>query len=165
MTGDGRLLRCSATENTSLFDATRAGLSQFSVITEARIRIRRVLGRVRTFRLVYEDLVTLMRDLAQVLSHRRFHYLHAWRQNRDERFIAKNDDWPAVGDWSYPLDGSVEFDTEPDVAELLAGLHRRCPVRTTDWGIAEFAGLPVPKPLPATRHAALCFQATEGYLP
>ena len=74
VTGDGRLLRCSATENTSLFDATRAGLGQFSVITEARIRIRRVLPRVRTFRLVYEDLVTLMRDLAQILSHRRFHY-------------------------------------------------------------------------------------------
>ena len=56
VTGDGRLLRCSATENTSLFDATRAGLGQFSIITEARIRIRRVQSRVRTFRLVYEDL-------------------------------------------------------------------------------------------------------------
>ena len=28
VTGDGRLLRCSATENASLFDATRAGLGQ-----------------------------------------------------------------------------------------------------------------------------------------
>ena len=165
VTGDGRLLRCSATENTSLVDATRAGLGQFSVITEARVRIRRVLPRIRMFRLVYEDLAALMCDLVQVLSDRRFHYLHVWCQHRDERFIAENDDWPAVGDWSYPLDGSVEFDTEPDEAELLAGLHRRCPVRTTAWGIAEFAGPPVPKPLPARRHAALCRQATEGYLP
>ena len=63
------------------------------------------------------------------------------------------------------MDVSVEFDTEPDAAELLAGLHRRRPVRTTDWDVAEFAELPRPKPLPARRHAALCFQATEGYLP
>ena len=165
VTGDGRLLRCSATENTSLFDATRAGLGQFSIITEARIRIRRVLPRVRTFRLVYEDLETLMRDQAQVLSHRRFHYLHAWCQYRDERLIAEDDDWPAAGDWSYPMDVSVEFDTEPDEAELLAGLHHRHPVRTTDRDLAEFAELPVPKPLAARRHAELCFPATEGYLP
>ena len=165
VTGDGRLLRCSATENTSLFDATRAGLGQFSVITEARIRIRRMLPRVRTFRLVYEDLATLMLDLAEVLSQRRFHYLHAWCQHRDERFIAKNHDWPAAGDWCYPMDVSVEFDTEPDEAELLAGLHHRRLVHTTDWDVAEFAELPVPIPLPARRHAAVCFPATEGYLP
>ena len=49
VTADGRLLRCSATENLSLFDATRAGPGQFSVIIEARSRIRRVLPRVWTF--------------------------------------------------------------------------------------------------------------------
>ena len=165
VTGDGRLLRCSTTENTSLFDATRAGLGQFSVITEAHIRIRRVLPRVRTFRLVYEDLETLMGDQAQILSHRRFHYLHAWCQHRDERFTAEDDDRPAAGDWSYPMAVSVEFDTEPDEAGLLAGLHHRGQVRTSDLDVVEFAELPVPTPLPARRHAALCFPVTEGYLP
>ena len=165
VTGDGRLLRCSATENTSLFDATRAGLGQFSIITEAHIRIRRVLPRVRTFRLVYEDLKTLMGDQTQILSHRRFHYLHAWCQHRDERFTADDDDWSAAGDWSYLMAVSVEFDTEPDEAELLAGLHHRRPVRISDRDVVEFAELPMPKPLPARRHAALCFPVTEGYLP
>ena len=60
---------------------------------------------------------------------------------------------------------SVEFDTEPDEAELLAGLHHRRPVRTSDRDVVEFAALPVPQPLPARRHAALCFPVTEGYLP
>ena len=167
VTGDGRLLRCSATENTSLFDATRAGLGQFSVLTEARIRVRRVLPRVRTFGLVYDDLDILMRDLAEILSRRRFHYVRAWCRHRDQRFIyyAQEDDWRAAGDWSYPMDVSVEFDAEPDDAGLLAGLHHRRLFRTVDRDITEFADLPEPIPLPATRQAALCFPFAEGYLP
>ena len=167
VTGDGRLLRCSATENAYLFDATRAGLGQFSVITEARIRIRRVRPRVRTFRLVYDDLETLMRDQAHILSRRRFHYLIAWCRHRGQRFMAEDDDWPVAGDWSYPMEASVEFDAEPDEAELLAGLHHRRLVRTVDRDIVEHADLPDPMPLPAVRYAAtaLSVPVTEAYLP
>ena len=165
VTGDGRLLRCSATENASLFDATRAGLGQFSVITGARIRIRRVLPRVRTFRLLYGDLEALMCDMAQILSRRRFHYLRAWCRHRDHRFPGEDDDWPLAGDWSYPMEASVEFDAEPDEAELLAGLHHRRVVSTVDRDIVEHADLPEPMPLPAVRHAALSVPVTEAYLP
>ena len=165
VTGDGRVLRCSATENASLFDATRAGLGQFSVITEARIRIRRVLPRVRTFRLVYDDLDTLLRDQAQILSRRRFHYLRAWCRHRDQRYVGEDDDRPEAGDWSYPMDVSVEFDAEPDEARLLAGLHHRRVFRTSDRDVAEFADLAEPTPLPAARHAALCAPVTEAWLP
>ena len=165
VTGYGRVLRCSATENASLFDATRAGLGQFSVITEARIRIRRVLPRVRTFRLVYDDLDTLLRDQAQILSRRRFHYLRAWCRHRDQRYVGEDDDRPEAGDWSYPMDVSVEFDAEPDEAGLLAGLHHRRVFRTSDRDVAEFADLAEPTPLPAVRHAALCAPVTEAWLP
>ena len=164
VTGDGRLLRCSATENACLFDATRAGLGQFSVITEARIRIRRVLPRVRTFRLVYDDLETLLRDQAQILSRRRFQYLRAWCRHRDQRFVG-DDDRPESGEWSYPMDVSVEFDAEPDEAGLLAGLHHRRRFRTSDRDVAEFADLAEPTPLPAARQAALCLPVTEAWLP
>ena len=164
-TGDGRLLRCSATDNASLFDATRAGLGQFSVITEARIRIRRVLPRVRTFRLVYDDLEDLLGDQAQILSHRRFHYLRAWRRHQDQRFIDDEDDWSGAGDSFYPMDVSVEFDAEPDAAELLAGLRHRRVTGAIDRDIAEFADLPEPTPLPAARHLALCVPVTEAWLP
>ena len=168
VTGDGRLLRCSATENTPLFNATRAGLGQFSVITEARIRIRRVLPRVRTFRLLYDDLGALMRDQAQILLRRRFQYLRAWCRHRDHRFVAEDDDRSAAaGDWSYPMDVSVECDAEPDEAKLLAGLHHSRLLSTVDRDIAEFADLPEPTPLPAARHAplSLSLPVTEAYLP
>ena len=165
VTGNGRLLRCSATENASLFDATRAGLGQFSVITEARIRIRRVLPRVRTFRLVYDDLDTLLDDQAQILSRRRFHYLRAWCRHRDQRFVGEDEDLPEAGDWSYPMDVSVEFDAEPDEAGLLAGLRHRRVFSTVDREVAAFADLAEPTPLPAARHAALCAPVTEAWLP
>ena len=165
VTGDGRLLRCSATENRSLFDATRAGLGQFSVITEARIRIRRVRPRVRTFRLLYDDLEELLRDQAQILSHRRFHYLRAWCRHRDHRFVDDEDDWSAAEGWTYLMDVSVEFGEEPDAAGLLAGLHHSRVARTVDREIAEFADLPEPMPLPAARHSALCVPVTEAWLP
>ena len=165
VTGDGRLVRCSATENPSLFDATRAGLGQFSIITEACIRIRRVLPHVRTFRLVYDDLETLMRDQAQILSRRRFDYLRAWCRHRDQRFVAENDDWLAEGDWCYPMDVSVEFDARPDDAALLAGLRHSRVLHTVDREITEFADLPEPMPLAAAGHPALCVPVTEAYLP
>ncbi len=167
VTGDGRLLRCCATENTSLFDATRAGLGQFSVLTEARIRIRRVLPRVRTFRLVYDGLETVLRDLAQILLRRRFHYLRAWCRHRDQRFTTEDGEWRSAGDWCYPLDVSVEFDAEPDAAELLAGLHHRHLVRTVDHDIVEHADLPEPVPLPVLRlaDAAISCPVTEAYVP
>ena len=165
VTGDGRLMRCSATENAPLFDATRAGLGQFSVITEARIRVRRVLPRVRTFRLVYDDLEALLRDQAEILSRRRFHYLRAWCRHRDQRFLGEDDGWSAAGDWSYPMDVSVEFDAEPDAAALLAGLRHRRAADAVDRDVAEFADLREPTPLAAARHPALCVPVTEAYLP
>ena len=166
-TGDGRLLRCSATKNASLFNATRAGLGQFGVITRAQIRIRRVLPRVRTFRLAYDDLETLMRDFEQILSRGRFDYLLARCRHRDQRFLTEDDDWPVGGDWYYPLDASVEFDAEPEEGDVLAGLHHRRVVSTIDRDILEHADLPEPMPLPAVRHAAtaLSVPITEAYLP
>lgn len=58
VTGDGRLLRCSADANSALFDAVRGGLGQFGVITEARIPLRKALPNVRTYTLTYEDAVS-----------------------------------------------------------------------------------------------------------
>ena len=165
VTGDGRLLRCSAADNAPLFDATRAGLGQFSVITEARIRVRRVLPRVRTFRLVYDDLEVLLGDQAQMLSRRRFDYARAWCRHRDQRFIDDEDNWSAGGEWSYPMDVSVEFDAEPDAAELLAGLRHRRVAGAVDRDVAGFADLPEPVPLPAARQPALCVPVTEAWLP
>ena len=167
VTGDGRLLHCSATENAPLFDATRAGLGQFAVITRAHLRIRRVLPRVRTFRLAYDDLETLMRDLAQILSRGRFDYLLACCRHRDQRFLTQDDEWPVPGDWCYPMNAGVEFEAEPDEAGLLAGLHHRSVVGIVDRDTVEHADLREQRPLPAVRYAATALSVpfTEAYLP
>ena len=161
------MLSNSATENTPLFDAARAGLGQFAVITRAHVRVRRVLPRVRTFRLAYGGLETLMRDFAQILARGRFDYLLARCRHRDQRFLAEDDDWPVAGDWCYPMDVSVEFDAEPDEAELLAGLHHDGVISTVDRDVVEHADLREPMPLPAVRYAAtdLSVPVTEAYLP
>ena len=68
VTGDAQQLRCSRTENPQLFDCVRAGLGQFAVITEARLRLRRTLPDTLTFHLDYDDIDALLCDLQQAMS-------------------------------------------------------------------------------------------------
>ena len=78
VTGDGRRLRCSPENNAALFDCVRCGQGQFGVITEARIRLRKVLPRVRTFSLLYDDVSSFMRDMELIVGWERFQYIDAW---------------------------------------------------------------------------------------
>lgn len=78
VTGDGRLVRCSPESHSSLFDCVRCGLGQFGAIVEARMRLRRVLPRVRTYTLLYEDIRVLMRDLELIAGTDRFQYIDGW---------------------------------------------------------------------------------------
>ena len=78
VTGDGRRLRCSKESNAALFDCVLCGQGQFGVITEARIRLRKALPRVRTFSLLYDDLGSFMRDMELIIGWERFQYIDAW---------------------------------------------------------------------------------------
>ena len=78
VTGDGRLLRCSQERNTALFDCVRCGQGQFGVITEARMRLRKALPRVRTYSLLYDDVKSFMRDMETIIEWERFQYIDAW---------------------------------------------------------------------------------------
>lgn len=78
VTGDGRLLRCSPESNAALFDCVLCGQGQFGVITEARIRLRKVLPSVRTFSLLYDDVSSFMGDLESATGRERFQYIDAW---------------------------------------------------------------------------------------
>ena len=124
VTGAGELMRCSATENRGLFDGTRAGLGQFSVITQARLRLRKVAPKVRTFSLMYDDLPTLLKDLEVLLFRDQFMYLRGWYRHRSQEFEQPEDAGPDGPEWQYPLHASVEFDNvEPDQDELLSDLN------------------------------------------
>lgn len=78
VTGDGRLLRCSPERNSTLFDCARGGLGQFGAITEARIRLRKVMPRVRTYALLYQDIRAMMRDMEALAGADRFQYIDGW---------------------------------------------------------------------------------------
>ncbi len=98
VTGDGRPLRCSPSENRDLFDAVRAGLGQCGIVTRATLRLVRAPQRVRRYQLFYRDLATLAADQRRVLAEGRFAQLQG----------AVLPD--PVGGWRYQLDGAVFHD-------------------------------------------------------
>ena len=142
VTGNGQLVRCSATEHQALFDCTRCGMGQFSVITQARIRLRKVLPRVRTFCLLYEDLQTLLDDQESAIPRDRFTHLRAWCRHPSHEFGFPEDAVSSDSEWLYPLHASVEFDAEPDQDELLEGLGHVRLFRTEDQSAMDFADMP-----------------------
>ena len=123
VTGDGRLLRCSPESHRGLFDCVRCGLGQFGAIVEARIRLRRVLPRVRTYILIYEDVRVLMQDLELIAGTERFQYIDGWC------LPFARDPWQALSGELfahrvYAVHLSSEWDnTPPDQDELLGDLN------------------------------------------
>lgn len=140
VTGEGRPVRCSPTENQALFDCTRCGLGQFSVITAARIRLREARPRVRTFGLLYDDLATLMQDQERVISQGRFQYLESHCRSRDQELKLRRPDAPLPphAPWLYHLDLTAEFDREPDERGLLADLNYRQRTYTRDQTVLDY---------------------------
>ncbi|MEU8118855.1 FAD-binding protein [Spirillospora sp. NPDC049024] len=111
VTGDGRLLTCSAHERTDLFDAVRAGLGQFGTITRARLALMPAPERVRRYTLAYPDLAGLVRDQRLVVEDGRAEHLQG-------AILAGG------AGWQYQLEMVVfarDGELPPD-AEVLAGL-------------------------------------------
>ena len=167
VTGSGQLVRCSATENQTLFDCTRCGMGQFSVITQARIRLRKALPRVRTFCLLYEDLKTLLDDQETAIFRDRFLHLRAWCRNQSHEFGLPEDAVSSGSEWLYPMHASVEFDAEPDREELLEGLGHVRLLRTEDQSAMDFADMPEPGPAMFKRNPFILpiSPVTEAMLP
>ena len=123
VTGDGRLVRCSPESHCSLFDCVRCGLGQFGAIVGARMRLRRVLPKVRTFTLLYEDVGVLMQDLEMIAGAERFQYIDGWC------LPVARDPWQVLSGELfayrvYAVYLSSEWDdTPPDEDELLGDLN------------------------------------------
>ena len=168
VTGAGELMRCSTTENRALFDGTRGGLGQFSVITKARIRLRKVAPKIRTFSLIYDDLETLMEDFEILMSRDQFMYLRGWYRHRSQEFGVPEDAGLAGPEWQYPLHASVEFDNvEPARDELLRDLNYTRLVRTEDQLHQNFSDQLEPVPHATLRRpmSAMASPVTEGLIP
>jgi len=113
VTGEGRVLTCSARDNTQLFNAMRAGLGQVGIVTRATLMLRRAPESVRRYQLVYADLDTMLADQRLLLREGRWDYLQGAVVPRE------------AGGWTYSVDGSKLFsgDDVPDDGTMLAGLQ------------------------------------------
>jgi len=109
VTGAGEIVRCSADQNRDLFDAVRAGMGQFGVITEATLKLRRHQPRVRTYYLLYDDLTTLLGDLQSLMADERFDYLESWCVGCPQGFKKTGGARQAFAQWFYPLHATIEI--------------------------------------------------------
>lgn len=111
VTGDGRLLTCSETEERELFEAVLGGLGQFAVIVRATVRLETAPTSARVYTLTYPEVTDLTAAQRTALADGRFDYLEG-------QFVPTDDD-----EFAFVLEAGSWFTTEePDDDALLAGL-------------------------------------------
>ena len=113
VTGHGNVVTCSPNHHADLFDAVRAGLGQFAIIVQARVRLVHVKPQVRVYTALYSDLGVFTSDQLALISGNRFDYVEG-------SVVAA----PAGG-WQYQIELAKYYDPSapPSDAAQLAGLH------------------------------------------
>jgi len=152
--GTGEILRCSPEENRELFDAVRSGLSQFGIITRAKLRLRRCKPRVRKHYLLYDDLGALMRDVERAMApgHDVVHTIESWCTPcfQGAKKIGEGMDlgvgMQTFAYWMYPLHVTEELDEgeEPHDEELLSLFSPYRRLETCEFTQLEFCERLVP---------------------
>lgn len=141
VTPTGEIMRCSESENASLFNLVRSGLGQFGIITEAEVLFRERLPRNRTYMLLYDNLEAVLNDSKKIMQEGRLDYIESWCVPLPVGFKEEDGRKRAFGEWFFPLHITREFspDQPPKEAEDLAGLS---PYRTShveDRSAQDFA--------------------------
>jgi cytokinin dehydrogenase len=149
VTGTGEIVTCSREENRELFDVVRCGLSQFGIITRAKVRLRRCQPNVRKYYLLYDDLGVLMDDVRKVMDPQNptFSSLESWCTPCFQG-IKKIGEGMEIGEgvqtfayWMFPLHLTVEYgagETPPEAEAVLAGLTPYRFLETSDYTQLEF---------------------------
>ena len=141
VTGEGEIVRCSHHTNREVFDAVRAGLGLFGVITEARLKLRRHQAGFRSFYLLYDDLPALLDDCQLLMNEERFDYLEGWCVPCPQGFKNVGPERRAFAQWFYPLHATIEtgwpapLDAAP---EKLQGLRFYKHIHTEVGDIQDF---------------------------
>ncbi len=139
VTGEGHLVRCSPSENEDLFQCSRCGFGQFSIIVRARIRLWKCSPNVRTYFLLYDDIESLMRDQRKILRGERFDYVESWCAPCSQGMRKLGDVKIPFAEWFYPMHVSLEFgDDEPSETDHLSDLSFYRHVHTEDSTLLEF---------------------------
>jgi cytokinin dehydrogenase len=138
VTGNGRIVDCSAHHNRELFEMLLAGQGQVGVIVSATLRLAPAPKTVRLYDLIYPDLDGLLADIKLLMEDERFDQM--------ESFIIPT----GPGSWLYLLEaiGFHDDGGPPDDATLLAGLgHVAAQTQITDLDFLEWSSR-VPTNLP-----------------
>lgn len=140
VTGEGHLVRCSPLENAELFDCTRCGLGQFSIITRARLRLRPFANQLRSYFLLYDDLDALTRDQARMMKEQRFDFVDSWCAPCHQGFRRLGEGQVSFAEWFYPVRLTVEYGGKQPRDEVqLGGLKFYRRVKVEDFTFVEFA--------------------------
>lgn len=127
VTGEGEIVTCSADRQAELFDAVRAGLSQFGIITRAVLRLVDAPEKVRLHTLLYPDHRTMTADQRRLLSAGRIDYLEGAIR-------------PHPSGWQHVIEVGVWYqaDSPPDDDRTPAGLSDiRAQAETVDLPYQE----------------------------
>ena len=141
VTGEGERVHCSHQANREVFDAVRAGMGQFGVITEAKLKVRPHQSGFRSFYLLYDDLAALVDDCQLLMDEERFDYLEAWCAPCPQGFKSVGAERQAFAQWFYPLHATIEADWPSplvDAPEKLQGLRLYKHVHTEGGDIQDF---------------------------
>ncbi|MGH9406319.1 MAG: FAD-binding oxidoreductase [Terriglobia bacterium] len=140
ITGDGRRRRCSPVGENGLFEAVRAGLGQFGVITEVTLKLRKHTSKFHSAYLLYDNLPALLGDLAKLMAEERFDYLESWCVPVPQGFSTSGGVKRPCVEWFYPLHCTLETDglNPEQLATSLAGLSYYRHTHTETGGIEEF---------------------------
>ena len=134
VTGDGRLITCSAGQEGELFDMVLAGMGQCALIVRARLQLVRAPTRVVRQDLFYDDLEAFISDAKRVVLDDRFDHLFS-------RAFRNSD-----GGWSFSINvgkfyyGAGEWAADSEFAALQDGLRFHSTsklVRTSYWEYLE----------------------------
>ena len=112
VTGDGRLITCSDTHESELFNLALGGVGQCGIIVRARLPLSRAPSEVLIEELVYDDLDAYLHDQLQLGGDGRYDHLrgNAYRRN---------------GKWTLVTEVGKYFSapSTPKMNELHRGLH------------------------------------------
>ena len=141
VTGTGEIVSCSPEKEPELFYCSLAGLGRFGIITKATLVLRKAPPKTRTYYLLYDNLLTLMKDAERLMREERFTYLESWCVPSPQGFKKVEGMPTPFARWFFPLHATVEFDpaSVPDDARLLEGLSFYEKVHQEERPLLEFA--------------------------
>ena len=140
VTGEGHRVRCSASENSELFDCARCSLGQFSIIIRAKLRLRSFANRLRTYFLLYDQLDALTTDQARIITENRFDFVESWCTPCLQGFRWLGETKVSFAEWFFPVNLTVEYsDTPPQDQAQLEDLNFYRKIHVEDSTFLEFA--------------------------